>query len=347
VSRKGSGRSGRSGDSSGIDLGEVEKMRIIARFAGNSRLVQGVVGKEATFMSWIRRHAQSQPSRSLDEAGRGNRGQRRAGTLSIVIPAKDEAANLAPLLKEIARAFRPLVGASAGGHRLDGFEVVIVDDGSTDDSVAVLGQLVADYPELRPLILTSNVGQSAATVAGIRASRGGWVGLLDADLQNPPSALAAMWRVLPGHDAALGWRTTRQDSWTKRVVSRVANRIRNAVLGQSIRDTGCSVRIIARDFAERLPGFAGAHRFFGPLLLREGAKIVQIPVTHRPRVRGKSHYHFGNRSVRVVVDLLGVAWLLRRPVRYEVAQAGFQTLESGLKPLGRPRTKVKRRRVAG
>ncbi len=296
-------------------------------------------------MSSIRRdsaHPRWQPSRSLDERGRGDR----EGTLSIVIPAKDEAANLTPLLEEIVRAFRPLVGSNESGHRLDGFEVVIVDDGSSDDTVEVLGHLVADYPELRPLILAKNVGQSAATVAGIRAARGDWVGLLDADLQNPPSDLAAMWQVLPGHDAALGWRTTRQDSWTKRAVSRVANRIRNAVLGQSIRDTGCSVRIIARNFAERLPGFAGGHRFFGPLLLREGARIVQVPVTHRPRVRGKSHYHFGNRSIRVVVDLLGVAWLLRRPVHYEVA-SGFLAADSGLNPRVRTRAESERRRVAG
>ena len=293
-------------------------------------------------MSSIRRHRahpHRQFERSVGWSGRG-------GTLSIVIPAKDEAANLPPLLEEIARAFRPLVGSSGGGHRLDGFEVVIVDDGSTDDSRAVLERLVVDYPELRPLILSSNVGQSAATVAGIRESTGAWVGLLDADLQNPPSDLAAMWQVLPGHDAALGWRTTRQDRWTKRVVSRIANRIRNAVLGQSIRDTGCSVRIIARSFAERLPGFAGGHRFFGPLLLRDGARIVQIPVTHRPRVRGKSHYHFGNRSVRVVVDLLGVAWLLRRPVRYEVASGG-RAAESGLDLMGLARVRAERRRVVG
>ena len=294
-------------------------------------------------MSSIRRdlaHWHGPPGRSLDELGG-------SGTLSIVIPAKDEAANLPPLLAEIARAFRPLVGATDGPHRLDGFEVVIVDDGSTDDSVAVLDRLATDYPELRPVILARNVGQSAATVAGIRESRGHWVGLLDADLQNPPSDLAAMWQVLPGHDAALGWRTTRQDSWTKRVVSRVANRIRNAALGQSIRDTGCSVRIIARGYAERLPAFAGGHRFFGPLLLREGARIVQIPVTHRPRAQGVSHYHFGNRSVRVVVDLLGVAWLLRRPVRYEVARAGLPTVEAGLTPVGRARVEDEWRRVAG
>ena len=277
--------------------------------------------------------------RSAEDAARG-------GTLSIVIPAKDEAANLPPLLAELARAFRPLVGTSPGGHRLDGFEVLVVDDGSTDDSVAVLGRLMGEYPELRPVVLARNVGQSAATVAGIRAARGAWVGLLDADLQNPPADLAAMWGVLPGHDAALGWRTTRQDNRTKRVISKVANRVRNAVLGQSIRDTGCSVRIIARGFAERLPAFAGGHRFFGPLLLREGARIVQVPVTHRPRAQGVSHYGFGNRSVRVVVDLLGVAWLLRRPVRYEVAPSALPTQGAGLRAVELVPVDADSRRVA-
>lgn len=245
----------------------------------------------------------------------------RSGTLSIVIPAKNESGNLPVLLGEIAAAFRPLVGGRGAGHRLDGYEVLVVDDGSTDDSVEVLHRLRADHPELRPVVLARNVGQSAATAAGFREARGEWVGVLDADLQNPPADLAILWAALPGHDAALGWRRTREDVWTKKIISRWANRIRNWFLGQSIRDTGCSVRIFPREVALRLPMFHGAHRFFGPLLIREGCRIVQMPVTHRPRTRGKSNYHFGNRSVRVVVDLLGVAWLLRRPARYQVDES--------------------------
>lgn len=273
-------------------------------------------------MSTVRRDdahsAYSPTSAAIHSTGSGV--SRRGGTLSIVVPAKDEGANLPQLVEEIVRVFRPLRLRGGPKHRLEAFEVVIVDDGSTDDTVAVLDRMVLAYPELRPVVLTRNVGQSAATVAGFRAARGDWVGMLDADLQNPPADLAAMWEALPGFDAALGWRRTRQDRWSRCVVSRVANSVRNWVLGQSIRDTGCSVRIMTREVALRLPMFRGGHRFFGPLLLREGCRVVQIPVTHRPRAHGKSHYHFGNRSLRVVVDLLGVAWLSRRPIRFEVAR---------------------------
>jgi len=239
------------------------------------------------------------------------------GRLSIVVPAKNEAVNLPRLLDEIVAAFRPLTGP-----RLDGFEVVLVDDGSTDDTRQVIALLVLEYPELRPVRLARNVGQSAATAAGIREATGEWVGILDADLQNRPADLADLWNALPGHDAALGWRVKREDVWSKRVISRWANCVRNRVLGQSIRDTGCSVRIFRRDIALRLPMFHGAHRFFGPLLLREGCKIVQVPVTHRRRGHGKSHYNLWNRSLRVVVDLLGVAWLTSRAIRYEIELPG-------------------------
>jgi dolichol-phosphate mannosyltransferase len=251
-------------------------------------------------------------------AGEGP-GREAGSLLSVVVPAKNEAASLPQLVDEIAEALRPICGDAGVGHRLDGFEIVIVDDGSTDETSAVLQQLAATYPELRPLSLLQNVGQSAATAAGFRAARGDWVATLDADLQNHPFDLAALWAALPGHDAALGWRSKREDVWSKRVISHWANRVRNQVLGQSIRDTGCSVRIFPRAIALRLPMFHGCHRFFGPLLLREGCRIVQLPVIHRPRPHGRSHYNLWNRSLRVIVDLFGVAWLMRRPTRYEVA----------------------------
>jgi dolichol-phosphate mannosyltransferase len=245
------------------------------------------------------------------------------GSLSIVIPSKDEAGNLPPLVEQVVRAFRPLLDRPQGAHRLEAFEIIVVDDGSTDGTRAVLRRLVEAYPEVRPISLAENVGQSAATIAGFRVARGDWVGVLDADLQNPPEDLARLWDSLPGFDAALGWRMTREDCRSKRLISRIANRVRNFVLGQSIKDTGCSVRIFPREVALRLPAFHGVHRFFGPLLLREGCRVVQVPVGHRPRTRGKSHYHFGNRSVRVVEDLLGVAWLLRRPIRYRLNSPAY------------------------
>jgi glycosyltransferase involved in cell wall biosynthesis len=239
----------------------------------------------------------------------------------VVVPARDEAASLPRLVAEIADALRPLCDSSeAIPRRLGGFEVVIVDDGSTDETRAVLEGLRGAYPELEPLSLVSGAGQSAAVAAGFRIARGDWVATLDADLQNDPADLAALWSVLPGHDAALGWRVKRQDVWSKRVISRWANRARNRLLGQSIRDTGCSVRIFRRSMALRLPMFLGAHRFIGPLLLREGCWLIQVPVNHRARPHGASHYNFRNRSFKVVVDLLGVAWLMRRPARYEAIE---------------------------
>jgi glycosyltransferase involved in cell wall biosynthesis len=250
--------------------------------------------------------------------GRNERG----GFLSIIVPAKNEEASLPQLVEEIVRAFRALENREETDktHCLDGFEIVVVDDASTDSTPSVLATLARRYPELQPIRLAHNVGQSGATAAGFQVARGGWVAILDADLQNDPADLATLWDALPGHDAALGWRVKRQDVWSKRVISRWANRIRNWVLGQSIRDTGCSVRIFPRDVALRLPMFHGAHRFFGPLLIREGCQIVQLPVNHRARPHGTSHYNFWNRSIKVVVDLLGVAWLMRRPLVYQVTE---------------------------
>jgi glycosyltransferase involved in cell wall biosynthesis len=202
------------------------------------------------------------------------------------------------------------------GNPLAGFEILIVDDGSTDESPVVLAELACRYAELRPLWLASNAGQSAATLAGFHEARGQWVAILDADLQNDPADLARLWDALPGYDAGLGWRVKRRDTWSKRLISKASNAVRQRVLGDSVRDTGCAVRIFPREVALRFPMFHGVHRFYGPLLARAGCRIVQIPCNHRPRPHGKSHYNIWNRSIKVIVDLFGVAWLMRRPVRY-------------------------------
>jgi glycosyltransferase involved in cell wall biosynthesis len=284
-------------------------------------------------MSSIRHDPSHRPATTGTNGGRPPGGKPRRGTLSIVVPAKDESASLPQLVAEIARAFRPLVEGKAGQtHRLDEFEIVIVDDGSTDATPAVLNDLMRIYPELRPVRLARNVGQSGATAAGFWEARGDWVAQLDADLQNNPADLAMLWEALPGYDAALGWRQKREDVWSKRVISRWANRVRNAVLGQSIKDTGCSVRIFPREAALRFPMFNGVHRFFGPLLLRDGCRITQVPVNHRPRPHGTSHYNIWNRSLKVVVDLVGVAWLMRRPARFEVL--AWPIVETPARPRG-------------
>jgi glycosyltransferase involved in cell wall biosynthesis len=238
--------------------------------------------------------------------------------LSVVVPAKNEGLSLARLVDETAEALRPLCADGGSTLPLAGFEIVVVDDGSTDETQSILRRLGTHYPELCVVRLAWSVGQSGAIAAGFRAARGDWLATLDADLQNDPADLCALWEALPGHDAILGWRATRQDIWWKRLLSWWANRVRNGVLGQSIRDTGCSVRIISRDYALRLPMFRGAHRFFGPLLLREGARVAQCPVSHRRRLHGRSHYGLRTRSLAVVADLLGVAWLTQRAIAYEI-----------------------------
>jgi len=242
-------------------------------------------------------------------------------TLSVVIPAKNEAAGLRQLVAEVRRVLRSL-SSRAGSNELADFEILVVDDGSTDETGSILAELAVVHPEFRAFVLAASVGQTAATIAGIRAARGRWIATLDADLQNDPADLLRLWDSLPGYDAALGWRVNRQDTRCKRLMSHCANWVRNRVLGQSIRDTGCSVRIFSRELALRLPAFCGAHRFFGPLLLREGCRVVQVPVSHRRRLHGQSHYNMWNRSLQVVIDLVGVAWLMQRPVCYKVLETG-------------------------
>jgi dolichol-phosphate mannosyltransferase len=223
--------------------------------------------------------------------------------LSVVVPAKNEAPNIAPLIAEIRAAL------TAIAH-----EIVYVDDGSTDDTSAILARAAAEGPLVRRRHRAS-CGQSAAILTGIRAAAGTWIATLDGDGQNDPSdipALLARAQAEPGLVLIAGHRTSRQDSAVKRFSSRFANRLRAAALGDATPDTGCGLKLFRRDAFLDLPAFDHMHRFLPALFIRAGGRVISVPVNHRPRLRGTSNYGTLDRALVGIVDLLGVAWLQRR-----------------------------------
>jgi dolichol-phosphate mannosyltransferase len=223
--------------------------------------------------------------------------------ISFVLPAHDERESLPVLLGEI-RA----VAAELGGD----YEIVVVDDGSSDGTEAWLREQVRASHDLRALRLRGQRGQSTALARGLAASRGDIVVTLDADLQNVPGDTPALLKALEGADLACGVRQGRRDSLAKRIGSRVANRALRGALGVQHRDTGCCHRAWRRSVVERVPRFEGFHRFVPVLASAEGFRVVEVPVGHRPRRFGRTHYGNLGRAVRGLYDLIGVGWLLRR-----------------------------------
>lgn len=227
--------------------------------------------------------------------------------LSVIIPVKDEAENIGPLLWEL----RAALGEEPA------WEVLVVDDGSEDGTSARVATVkAAGYPQLTLLRHRSACGQSAALRSGAQAARGEWLGTLDGDGQNDPAGLARMWReaaTLPAAPALwIGHRMDRHDSGFRRLQSRLANGVRRRLLGDGVPDTGCGVKLIRRDVFLALPYFDHIHRFLPALVRREGGAVRSVPVTHRPRLHGRSKYGIHNRLWVGIVDLLGVMWLLRR-----------------------------------
>ena len=229
--------------------------------------------------------------------------------LSLVIPVYNERDNLAPLLAEIGASLR------GKGYR---YEVLMVDDGSTDGSADALAALRGDHPELRIVRLARNAGQTAAMDAGFRRARGRVVVTLDADLQNDPADIPLLIRGMEGWDAVVGVRRVRRDSLVRRVSSRVANYVRNRLSDETITDTGCSLKAYRREAVARLKLYRGMHRFLPTLLKMEGFRVREVPVGHRPRGHGRSKYGISNRLVPSFVDLLAVRWMKKRMLRYEV-----------------------------
>jgi len=235
---------------------------------------------------------------------------RPAVDLSIVIPVFNERDNLEPLLREIA--------ASLSGLEVS-YEVLMIDDGSTDGSDEALRRLRDVYPALRVVRFARNAGQTAAMDAGFRRARGDVIVTLDADLQNDPADIPRLLRELAGWDAIVGVRQVRRDSFVRRVSSRVANYVRNRLSDETISDTGCSLKAYRREALSRLVLYDGMHRFLPTLLKMEGFRVRELPVGHRPRAHGRSKYGISNRLVPSFLDLLAVRWMKKRRLRYEVA----------------------------
>jgi dolichol-phosphate mannosyltransferase len=229
--------------------------------------------------------------------------------VSVVIPAYDEAENIPRLLAELAP---PLEGLGRP------YEIVLVDDGSTDGTREVLDGLAPRYPALRVVRFRKNAGQSAAFLAGFEAARGGVIVTLDADLQNNPADIPELLRRLPGNDAVFGVRARRRDSALRRISSRIANRVRRAATGDGLRDVGCSLKAFRRECLRDLPRFDGVHRFLGTYFVWRGFRVVEVVVDHRPRRAGRAKYNLRNRAFRTLLDLLAMRWLRARTVHYEV-----------------------------
>ena len=233
--------------------------------------------------------------------------------LSVVIPVYNEEENL-PLLWEELRGV-------LDGLRLR-FEVVFVDDGSRDRSAEIIRGFREGDPRARLVRLKVNAGESAATDAGFKAARGTWVVVMDADLQNDPHDIPALLGHLDQWDAVTGWRVKRGegDDWLRRVSSRIANRMRNALYDETIQDSGCTFRAFRRECLRDLVLYRGFHRFIPTLLKMRGYRVVEVPVNHRPRRFGRSKYGVWNRAFVALADLLVVRWMKDRLLRYEVAE---------------------------
>jgi dolichol-phosphate mannosyltransferase len=234
--------------------------------------------------------------------------------LSVVIPVYNEEESLPPLWQELSGV-------------LDGLgltcEVVFVDDGSRDRSAEIIRAFRDADPRVRLVRLKTNAGETAATDAGFKATRGRWVVVMDADLQNDPRDIPTLLAQLDAWDAVTGWRVERGagDDWLRRISSRVANQVRNRLSGETIQDSGCTFRAFRRECLRELVLYRGFHRFIPTLLRTQGYRVIEIPVRHRRRRFGASKYGVMNRAFVAFVDLLAVRWMKSRRLRYEVTES--------------------------
>lgn len=227
-----------------------------------------------------------------------------AVAISVVVPLFNEEENVPNLQAELAAALSGL-----------DYEIILVDDGSTDQTV----QRIAFGPRIRLVQFERNAGQSAAMYAGLQSARGATAVLIDGDLQNDPADIPKLLAEIErGADLVCGYRAQRKDTFVKRVTSRVANFVRSRFTKDGVRDTGCTLKAMRRECIGALLPFKGMHRFIPALVKGAGYRLVEVPVNHRPRKFGLSKYGLGNRALRATTDMFGVRWLLSRRLNYKL-----------------------------
>ncbi len=231
--------------------------------------------------------------------------------ISIVCPFYNEKDNLKPLLERLLATARTFS---------EDWEIVLVDDASTDEGSAVVEPFCLHEKRLQLIRLSYNTGLTTALYAGLQAARGDILATLDADLQNPPEEIPKLlWMLRSGEtDMVTGIREKRGDTWFKKGISKIANNIRRAVLQDTIQDTGCSLRVFRREVLKAFYPYKGMHRFFAPVAEALGYKIKQVPVQHARRHLGISKYGLWNRLLGPLWDLIAIRWLLTHKIRYEV-----------------------------
>jgi len=233
--------------------------------------------------------------------------------LSVVSAAYNEADNLPGLMKEIVGTFQDL------GRP---WEVILVNDGSSDGTAEVLRDLMATHPELRIFNLDRRYGQTAALDAGLRQARGQFIATLDADLQNDPKDIPRLLDLLQKENVDLvnGWRADRRDPWLRLVSTRVANAVRNRLTHEDIHDSACGLKVFRRQCLSRIKLFTGLHRFLPTLFKMEGFRVLEVPVHHRPRHAGKAKYGVWNRLFKALRDTFAIRWMQSRTFHYRIEE---------------------------
>lgn len=227
----------------------------------------------------------------------------RTPELSVVIPFYNESPNIPPLLAELRETLDRL-----NLHA----EVIAVDDGSSDDSRAVLAAAAAQWPALHLVVLPRNRGQAVALWRGLERVRAPWIATLDGDGQNPPAELARLWERREEADLLVGRRVGRQDSLARKIMSRIANHVRRALLRDGVSDSGCALRLFRREVRASLPPFRTLYSFIPACAASGGWRIMEVPVAHRPRVAGTANYTFRKMAIFPFLDTLAFCWVLRR-----------------------------------